>query len=165
MKVRNKMAEVSFNKDFFRIITMSQGMFFYADPDAPSLYLDPNVADIELGRALRSALEKSKSVSTEVFQEIFHSGEIERISQERDAFAMKNYAYKSKKSMQKKMNICTVTVAEEIEVQPMHQNSLGSYTVKKDKGPYVLRFPLGLTDTELGAAVREGFNHCTSSVR
>ncbi|QIE17498.1 contact-dependent growth inhibition system immunity protein [Xanthomonas oryzae] len=81
---------------------------------------------------------------------------------------MKNYGYKTKKAMLRSMDSCSVSAlveSEEIKIQPMHQKSLDGYTARKDTGPFPLFVPNTATDAELGAALREGFKRCTSSIR
>ncbi|MGS0515332.1 contact-dependent growth inhibition system immunity protein [Xanthomonas oryzae pv. oryzicola] len=159
-----KMAEICFNGDFYRLITMSKGVLRYADPDIEPKYLASDVDDGELGCALRMTFEASRCVSTEDFNKIFHSGVVQERAKEQDKWEVRNYGYKSKKAMMKNMAVCTVLVGDEIKIQPTHKKSLNGYTIKKDTGPFPLFVPKTATDAELGAALREGFKRCTSSI-
>ncbi|PPV06422.1 contact-dependent growth inhibition system immunity protein [Xanthomonas axonopodis pv. vasculorum] len=159
-----KMAQVCFNGNFYKLITMSDGMLSYADPDMQAKYLAPDVEDSELGAALRMTFEASKSVGIEDFHKIFHSGIVQERAKEREKWEMKNYGYKSKRAMKRNMAICNVSAGDEIKIQPTHKNSLDGYTIKKDTGTFPLFVPSTATDAELGAALREGFKRCTSSI-
>ncbi|MHA6845547.1 contact-dependent growth inhibition system immunity protein [Ralstonia syzygii] len=166
MRKPNALASAMFNGDFYEIITMSQGMLSYAEPSVSPCYLPPEVDDASLGKALREALAKSQRVEVEKFQEIFHSGIVQKIAKERDALVMKSYGYKTKRAMFQKMDSCSVAVFDDqIEVQPLHQKSLDGYAARKDTGPFPLHVPATATDAELGAALREGFKRCTSAIR
>jgi len=165
-KKPNAIAEAMFNGDFYRIIPMSQGMLSYAEPSASPQYLDPYADDESLGKAVREALSHSKRVSIDEFQNIFHSGIIQKNADERNALAMKEYGYKTKRAMWKKMDSCGVAVFDDrIEIQPTHQKSLDSYTANKTEGPFPLDIPTTASDAELGAVLREGFKRCTSAIR
>ncbi|MET2524668.1 contact-dependent growth inhibition system immunity protein [Ralstonia pseudosolanacearum] len=166
MKKPSATATVDFNGDFYRIITMSQGVMSYAEPSVEPSYLDPQVDDDLLGRALREALAKSRQVSVEDFQKIFQSGVVQKLGKEREALAMEKYGYKTRRAMLKKMDTCSVSVVDnQIEIQPTHQKSLDGWTVTTDEGPFPLYVPGTATDVELGAALREGFKRCTSAIR
>lgn len=167
MKKIESAAEASFNGNFIQLVTFSIGMLDYAEPDAPPHYLPPDVDDAALGHTLRLALKASKRVSVDEFQKMFHSGVIQQRSKDREAWAMKHYGYKTKRAMYKNMDICSIEIANgQIMIQPTHMKAAdGSYTVKTDTGPFPLYVAETVSDAELGAALREGFKHCTSSVR
>lgn len=164
-RIVDAVANIYFNQDFFEITTMSQGMLQYAEPTAPRHYLPPDVDNATLGHTLRLALKASKRVGVEEFQKIFHSGMVQQIAKERDAWAMKQYGYKTRRAMYKHMDNCSVSVADgQIEISPSHHNSLDGYSVTKDDGPFPSYLPETTSDAELGVALREGFSRCTSSV-
>ena len=145
---------------------MSQGMLDYAEPDTPPHYLPPDVDDATLGKTLRIALAASKTVSMPEFQKIFHSGVVQKLSEERNAWAMQYYGYKTKRAMLRKMNCCSVkTYASVIEIKPWHHKTLDGYSGISNDGPEILHLPITVTDAELGGAIREGFKRCTSSVK
>ncbi|WP_428941074.1 contact-dependent growth inhibition system immunity protein [Xanthomonas oryzae] len=163
----SKGAKICFNGKFYRFVTMSKGMLWYADPDMQSKYLDPDVADSELGYLLRMTLAESRQVSVEDFHKILNSRIVQERSKEREKWEMKNYGYKTKKAMLRNMITCSISVGnggDQIEIQPTHKDSLDGYTIKKDTGPFPLYIPTTATDAELGAALREGFKRCTSSI-
>lgn len=166
MKKIDARASVHFNGDFFEVSTMSQGMLDYAEPDSPPHYLAPDVNNETLGHTLRLALKASKRVSVEEFQKIWTSRIVHKLGDERDAWAMKHYGYKTKRAMYKNMDRCSISVADgQIEIAPMHHKSLDGYSGISNDGPEILRIPETATDTELGAALREGFARCTSALK
>jgi len=166
MKKTLSAAEASYNGDYFRITTFSIGMLDYAEPGASPHYLAPDVGDNTLGQTLRLALSASKHASMEEFQKIFHSSVIQQLGKEREAWAMKQYGYKTKRAMYKNMAICSIKMRDgQIDIQPTHMKAVDSYTVKNDTGPFPLYVSESATDAELGAALREGFKRCTSSVK
>lgn len=157
-------AEVGFNGSFFDVISVSIGMINYPEPSAPPYYLDPDVDDATLGATLRFALAASKRVSVEEFQKIFHSGVIQKLGEDREKAVMQKYGYKTKRTLYKNMRCCWISVADgKIEIKPTHQKSLDSYTGISKDGPEIQHLPITVSDAELGAALREGFKHCTSA--
>lgn len=166
MKKYSAWASVMFNGDFIEITTMSKGMMSYAEPSAAPCYLSPDADDASLGKALREAFSKSQRVEVDKFQEIFHSGIIQKVAKEREAWAMSAYGYKNKRAMFQGMDACSASLSDDkIEIQPLHQKSLDGYTARKDTGPFSLEVPVTATDPKLGAALREGFKRCTSAIR
>lgn len=165
MKKIDAKATVYFNQDYFELCTMSQGMLAYAEPSASPHYLPPDVDDATLGRTLRIALAASKRVSVEEFQKIFQSGVVQQLGKDRDAWAMKQYGYKTKRAMYRKMNCCWISVSDgQIEVAPAHHKTIDGYTANKTDGPFPLYVAETVSDAELGAALREGFMRCTSAI-
>lgn len=165
MKKIDARATAYFNQDYFALCTMSQGMLDYAEPDAAPHYLPPDIDDATLGRTLRIALAASKRVSVEEFQKIFHSGVVQQLGKDREAWAMKQYGYKTKRAMYRKMNCCWISLVDGvIEVKPTHHKSADSYSGISNDGPEILHIPDSVADAELGAALREGFSRCTSAV-
>ena len=141
-------------------------MLGYADPDTPPHYLPPDVDDVILGQTLRLALKASKKVSVEEFQKIFHSGIVQRLAKDREVWAMEHYGYKTKRAMYKNMMGCSIEILEgKIEIQPNHHKGMGNFTGISNDGSEILHLPATCTYAELGAALREGFRRCTSSVK
>lgn len=157
---------VFFNGDFFCIVTQSTGMLAYAEPDAPPRYLPPDVDDATIGKTLRIALVASKQIEPAEFQKIWKSGIIDQNDAARDTFAMQHYGYKSRRAMYKNMDNCLVSASDGmIEISPSHHHGIDGYSADKRIGPFPLSVSDTVTDAELGAAIREGFKRCTSSVK
>jgi hypothetical protein len=155
-----------FNGDFFYVVTQSIGMLSYPEPSADPHFLPPDVDDATLGRTLRLALSLSRSVDSEEFQRLWKSGDIQKIENSREAWAMNEYGYKTKRAMRRNMNCCWISVSEgEVQVKPTHHKSLDTYTGISNDGPEILHVPELASDAELGAALREGFRRCTSAVK
>lgn len=153
------------NSEYFYISTLSQGMLDYAEPTAPPHFLAFDVEDAVLGHAMRSALNASRKVSTEEFQKIFHSGVVQKLGKDRDAFAMHRYGYQSRRAMYKNMRNCSISVIDgQIEIVPMHQKSLDGYSATNE-GPSPLYISLDANDAHLGSALREAFSRCSSDLK
>ena len=164
MKKIESCTSVTLNADFFCITTMSQGMLNYLEPDVQPHYLAPSVDDSTLGKTLRTALAASKRVSVEEFQAIFHSGVIQKLGDERMRAVMQKYGYKTKRAMYKNMDKCSVDLGDgKIVIQPMHHKSIDGYSATTS-GPESLVVDAAISDAELGAALRDAFKRCTSSV-
>lgn len=168
-KTPRKTADIIRNQDFYQITTMSIGMLGFPEPNMPFQVFGLDVTDEEIGRRIRDALAASRMVSMDEFQEIWRNKDqmITKRSAEFNDLLMKQYGYKNRRELYRNMDICGVTLREgKIEVQPTHQKALdGSYTVKKDTGPFAQYISETASDAELGAAIREGFSRCTSAVR
>jgi len=166
MKNLQAMATALFNGEFICLIAQSIGMLAYPEPTVPPLYLSADVADSDLGAALRLALAGSRLVGPEDFQEIWSSGVIEKLEIDRENFIKEKYGYKNKSSIYRSANTCTISVIDdEIKVQPTHQKALDEYVVKKDVGPFPLYVSKAANNAELGAALRDGFKLCTSAIK
>jgi len=142
---------------------MSQGMLTYADPDASPYYLAPDVTDNEIGESVRLALAATQTIPLDEFQALYKSGVLQKVGNERDAWAMNRYGYKSKKAMYLQMMCCWITLADgKIKIQPTMHDSLDGYRGMRIGDVEDLLLPADASDAELGAAVKEGFRRCTS---
>jgi len=149
------MANVEFNGDFFRVVTMSQGMLSYAEPSADPIYLPPDIDDSELGRSVRRGLLLSRQVTVSEFQEILKSKIVELNAKVRDDWAMRQFGYKKKCELNINIDTCLIRVFDgKIEIQPTHQNSVDTYTISKEEGPFPLYVDENVRDAELGAAIK-----------
>lgn len=164
MKKDVKMTAVFFNQDFYWFITQAMGMIAVGDFQVEPKFLASDADNPQLGGALRQCLLSSRKIEMDEFQKLFQSGAFNVLDEKRENEAMVKYGYKSKKSMYRKMNRCSVELVDgKIKIQPMHHKSLDSYTATKD-GPEPLVLDASIGDAELGAALREGFNRCTSAI-
>lgn len=160
------MVSVEFNGDFFRVITMSKGMLSYAEPSVDAMYLDTEVGNAALGRVIRQGMSLSRQATLAEFQEIFKSKIVESKAKERDNKAIEQFGYAQKCDMDKYMNTCLVKLQDgNILIQPTHQNSLDTYTISKDDGPFPVCIDEYAGDEELGATLRHAMTQCTSSIR
>ncbi|MBY0446596.1 MAG: CdiI family contact-dependent growth inhibition immunity protein [Burkholderiales bacterium] len=155
-------ANISFNQVFFNVVTYSHGMMGYGEPDAPHIYLAPDVDNATLGKALRQAMKLSKKVSVEEFQKIWHSGVVPKKAKEQAEYAIKTYGFKNHRTMVKKMDSCSFCIVEgQIEIQAAHHYALNNYTYEVE--PFYVS--INVSDEELGAAIRVGFSQCTSKLK
>lgn len=161
----DKLALVEFNGEFYRFVTMSQGIMAFADPDAERQILKADSDDESLGFSLRRSLAGSKKVSLEDFQRIIKAGKVQQAEKLSAALVMQEFGYKTKKAMLQQMKTCTVSsVGSVIEIQPTHRDSLDFYTVKKNEGPFPIEVRSDGSDGYLGSALREAFLRCTSDI-
>jgi CDI immunity protein len=154
---------ISTNGDFIRIVTMSDGGMSYAEPSAEPILLNPSASDEEIGAAVRLAASRSKTIPPKEFVKLFESRVIHQLGDERELALQKQFGYKSKRAMYKNFKHCSVQFeATEVKVEPSHQKALdGSYSGLHRSQTIVL--PSTITNSELGAAVRDGFARCTSA--
>ncbi|MCA1325553.1 contact-dependent growth inhibition system immunity protein [Herbaspirillum sp. alder98] len=158
-------ATVYFNGDLYQVITTSQGMLSYDDPEVAAQILPSTSTDPELGAALKSALAKSKQTPVAQFQEIFKSGIVQKIAKEREIGLMQQYGYKTRKALMRKMACCWITADDDrIEIKPTHHKNIGGYSGISNDGPEILFVDRRINDEQLGASLREGFARCTSAV-
>lgn len=162
MSKPNQFAFVEFNGDFFRFVTMSQGMLAFADPEVERQFLPPESDDTTLGQALRRSLGKSRSVSVDEFQRIFKSGQVQQVEKQNASFMMQTYGYKIRKAMLQHMKTCTVSSSgSAIEIQPTHRDSLETHRVHKSDSLFPLMVENSASDRDLGAALRQAVRKCT----
>ena len=157
-------ASVFLNGDFIEFITISRGMMGFADPDVIPKHLPPDSTDEEIGYATRKALSCSKRISAGEFQALFKSGIVQKKMKEHEASSIQEHGYKSRRALYVNMKNCTVSQREDrIEVQPMHHNSIDGFSATKQDMSKMLILNVDASDSELGAAVKEGFDRCTSA--
>lgn len=166
MKQIDARASVFLNEKFFNVCTFSQGMLAYLDPDAKPNFLSSTVDNKTLGKTLREALKLSKRVDIFEFNNIFNSGIIKALAQERDDWAMQHYGYTTKQAMYKKMECCWVSVFNKIiEIKPTHHKRLDNYSGISNDGPEILYLPINIDDEKLGKALREAFKNCVKKIK
>jgi hypothetical protein len=156
-------ASVLCNEDFFKVITISQGMLNYADPDVAPRLLAPDAADEPLGHAVRRALADSKRIGLSEFQALLKSKAVQNASKEHEAALMSQHGYKSRRAMFINMKCCDVAVYDDrIEIQPQHHNSIDGFSATKQDQAKILSLAIDATDAELGATLKQAFLRCTS---
>lgn len=154
-------ANAYLNEDFFYIEAISQGILDFAEPSVEPWCLDVNVADNFLGSALRAACAAGKHVDAIEFQEILKSGVVQAVGTKRNLDFMEKWGYKSKAQMLKNMRCCWVSMQNgNFQIKPTLKKSIDVYSGISNDGPEILRLPINSENSELGAALREGFRRC-----
>lgn len=129
-------------------------------------YLDLNISYSDLGKKIREKLSESREVSEEEFMYYWKNKEIMvEFTKNENKKIFSKYGYKNQKELYKDLFFLDVSIHNEaLFIEPMHQNSLGGYTAASDKNGQAIEFkyPLNLTDEELGKATMEAFKYCTS---
>ncbi len=165
MKKITHHASVFWNEKFIRISTQAIGMIIVGDPLVEPQYLAHDVDDVMLGTTLRQCLQKSRQIEMTDFQKMFKAGVFNQLDEERSQAAMQKYGYKTKRALYKNMLCCWISVFDgKIEIKPTHHKALDAYSGISNDGPEIQHLPVTCSDAELGAALREGFKHCTSAV-
>lgn len=172
--VRKYWAEAWSNGDFFLIETSSGYRSTQTDPKGKKHFLTPNASDEELGVALLDSLSHSRFVLPAPRKDVWIHPEAEfdsdlydyNLSIERAkkwvANLMAQYGYKTKRSLYKNMQTCSIEISQEVmAIQPWHHEKLEAW------GGIVLEnviIPADSTPAEIGVALRLAFSRCTSSV-
>lgn len=129
-------------------------------------YLNTNISNFDLGKEIKKKLSESHSITEEMFMNIWkHRGELDKILQQKEEEIINQYGYKNKKAFQREIHFLSVDVRNNIlYVAPLHQDGLDSFGTVKDKDGKGVEFeyPVNLSDEELGRAVKEAFEYCTS---
>lgn len=163
MKKFDAAANAYRNPKFYSLVAASVGMLLFEEPESQPVYLSPDAENLLLGRGLRHVLSQSRTVSVEEFHRIFDSGAIERCVKERDAWQKKTYGFKTTKALYENMDCCMISVSEgEIGILPTKREPPYGASATADDMRNIIYVACSVSDAELGEALREGFNRCTS---
>ncbi|QLB42035.1 CdiI family contact-dependent growth inhibition immunity protein [Mannheimia pernigra] len=137
-----------------------------ADINRQPIFLDREVCFEELGKAIFLELEKSREIPEKEFMYYWENGELFTSFEKKiDEQIIKTYGYKNHRDICKDSLYLSVQIYNNIlYVTPYHQDGLRSYGTVRDKSGKGIEFeyPVGLSDEELGKAVMEAFEYCTS---
>lgn len=157
-------ARVCKSSNFFLMLTMSQGLLGFVEPNADPLYLPPDVDNRLLGISLSEVLSKSRYVSLADFHDILESGVLEKCGKERDLHEIKTYGLKTRRALYRDRACCLVNISGgQIEITSMDRKSFSGYAGTLNGEEDLIYVSVSASDAEIGAALREGFNRCTSS--
>lgn len=127
--------------------------------------MDANPAYDVLGKAIYAELEHSREVSKEEYSYYWNNKEwIASFNDNINREVMKNYGYKNYREICKDTLFLSVSIFNDLlEITPYHQDGLGTFTGIKNKPQGLqLEYSVGLSNEELGKAVMEAFEYCTS---
>lgn len=134
--------------------------------DRMPLFLDQNPAYDVLGKSIYTELENSIEISGEKFLYYWNNNElIDAFRNNVNLGIMKNYGYKNYRDICKDSLFLSVKIYNNIlYITPYHQDGLGTFGTVRDKSGNAVKFeyPINLSDEELGKAVMEAFEYCTS---
>lgn len=122
----------------------------------------------ELGKRARVGLAASREVEVkEILQAFGTSQDSKDRTKEKEQQLKKLFSYKNKREIYKYMDTIDVSMYEEcIIISPSPQDSLEGFTaISKNKQTLEFSYPRDITDEELGKAIYEAFEHCTSIYR
>ncbi|MFZ7135738.1 contact-dependent growth inhibition system immunity protein [Avibacterium avium] len=166
MKKMN-MISIQKNREFIFISSyIMRGPLSFRDPEQDSNYLPIGISSRELGRLARDKLNKSKWIDDVfIFNKILMSEKVQSSQKNREKELRIRFGYKTKKAIYQYMDFLAIhTDCEQIIIIPKHQYGLASYTGVQDKDGEIIEFkyPLDISDDELGNAINEAFKYCTS---
>lgn len=150
------------NRDFMYLWTMTGFGLLFNDPRIPAKLLALDESTKDIGVAVVQALNESTVLTSESFQEIFHSGEIQKKGSEWDSFLVKKYSYRSSKGLYKYMHKCTISeVGGSITFSPSLHDDFESWSGISAAEDVVL--PSTSSSEEIGLALLEAFNRCNDA--
>lgn len=142
------------------------GRLRLANIDRQPIFLDREVCFEELGKSVYSELEKSREISEIEFMYYWKNKELFSNFEEKiDREIIQTYGYKNHKDICKDSLFLGVQIYRDIlYITPLHQDGLRSYGTVRDKSGKGVEFeyPINISNEELGKAVMEAFEYCTS---
>nr|WP_295173869.1 MULTISPECIES: contact-dependent growth inhibition system immunity protein [unclassified Variovorax] len=147
------------NSELLYLWPMTGLRLLFIDPRVSAQLLSLNDDTETIGSALVQALTKSTILTSEEFQEIFRSGEIQKKGDEWDNLLIERFSYKSSKFLYKGMSKCSIREANgNITISPSLHNEIQSWTGISGVDDVIL--PAHSSNKEIGLALLEGFNRC-----
>ena len=147
------------NGDFIGIESYSGYALMAADPEAPEHLLNVDTPDEVVGAAIVEALENSRALSLEEARNIKlklqenYKAWIQRI--------MEKYGYKTKRALFKNMKSCGILRREDlIIIKPSNHEKLEGWSGDGISTEDYVRIPADSSLSEIGAALRLGFERC-----
>ncbi|EIJ70887.1 contact-dependent growth inhibition system immunity protein [Pasteurella bettyae] len=154
---------------FVLIYSYLVGRILRVDAKQQVSYSNTNIGDLDLGKKIREKLSESHSITEELFMDIWkHRNELDEILQKKEEEIIKKCGYKNKNAFQRDISFLSVDIRNNILfITPLHQDGLDSFETVRDKDGQGVEFeyPVNLSDEELGKAVKDAFEYCTSIYR
>jgi hypothetical protein len=147
------------NAELLYLWPMTGLRLLFIDPRIPARLLSLNDDAETIGATLVQALSESTILTSEEFQRIFRSGEIQKKGDEWDNLLIEKFSYKSPKALYEGMHKCSIREANgNISISPSLHNELQSWTGISGVEDVIL--PAHSSNKEIGLALLEGFNRC-----
>lgn len=157
----NKKVRVFFSREFISVSASSLGSLYYFESNFEPVVLDSGCTDEQLGTAILSALEYSKQISIDEFNEGFNTGIFEEEYNKYTKYLMTKFGYKNKKQLFKNIKEVSISkVNDEFRLLSTHQNSLESFSA--DNKSQIKLVKISITPAELGNLTKEAYTKCTS---
>lgn len=154
------MAVISYNGDFYKIISMSNAVVRFREPESKPIYLDKNASELLLGQSILHELTFCKNYLLREFDRMYP--QILEANNEIEQLELKTYGYKNTKnlytnSIQCDFNFCKKN--SQFEISPTHHEKLEEYS------GLGLSFNISSNSTanEIGDAVKKGLRLCTAN--
>lgn len=145
--------------DFLYVWTMTGLGLLFNDPTVLPILLKPNEDAALIGAAVRESLRNSKELENDEFQKLFHSGEIQKNSEEWEKELILRYGYKSSKSIYTDLKKCTIHESEgNISFSPTLHYGLQAWCGMDDVEDVVVTSTS--SDEEIGMALIEALSRC-----
>ena len=153
------MVSINFNGVFYRLNAMSNAGICFAELDAPLIYLDKNVSEVELGQATLKLLPYYKKIDVPLFKQLIPKiNEAENI---RETNEMQKYGYSSRKKLYESNINCDIRLFKDqqhFKITPTHHDRLDGYSgINK-----VFHISDTSTAQEIGEAIKKGLRLCTT---
>ncbi|QIM62824.1 hypothetical protein A1D29_05710 [Pasteurellaceae bacterium Orientalotternb1] len=142
-----------------------EGVISVLDPKQDINLLPPSVSYCSLGKTIRENLSKSRKIDFDELRRIMSLDSDDTFLKSLEKKIKEEFLYKNRKEIYKNMDFLSVSIMNnKIIITPWHQDSLDGYTAIEDEKRNWVRFeyPINISDEELGKAVIEGFEYCTS---
>lgn len=159
--ILNKKANVYFSENFISVSASSLGSLYYFEGTFEPIILDKDCTNEQLGLAVLNALEHSKQISFDEFDEGFHSGFFKDQYNKYIDSLMTRFSFKTKKQLFKTIKEVSITkIDNEFQLLSTYQNSLGSFSADNESQIIVVK--ASTTPTILGKITRDAHKGCTS---
>lgn len=157
-------SSIYFNGDFYEVVTLSGYRLLTRDETSYVKLLFPECSNTELGKALETALEKSRIIDPD--NDDLLNREMVAIRYKRwVADKMDIFNYKTKRALFKKMHLCNIRkINGSITIEPMLHEKIETWSGDGiSESDYVV-IPDSSSSEEIGAAIRLAFSRCRSRV-
>ncbi|NEN76631.1 CdiI family contact-dependent growth inhibition immunity protein [Pelistega sp. NLN82] len=162
---KSQMIQIRKTKEFILITSYLNAGISVSDPEQEFIYHPIDISDEELGAYVKQKLTESRDIPYEQFYELYQSNTIHNLTKTLEKEMMLLYGYKNRKAIYKNMRFMTIeSDKDKMVIIPHHQDSLDGSTTISNEDNTMLSFTYDKTisDKDLGIAVREAFNYCTS---
>ncbi|NEN76629.1 CdiI family contact-dependent growth inhibition immunity protein [Pelistega sp. NLN82] len=162
---KSQMIQIQKTKEFILITSYLRGGLYATNPEQEFIYHPIDISDEELGAYIKQKLAESREISHEQLYELYQSNVIKELTNTLEKEMMLLYGYKNRKAIYKNMRFMSIeSDKDKIIIMPEHQDSLNGATAISNEDNTMLSFIYDKTisDKDLGIAVREVFNYCTS---
>jgi hypothetical protein len=162
-KTQGKNVSVLKNQDFLCLSAQSGRGLLFNDPRVSRKVYSLNESMEVIGNAVFDLLGKSAVLSNEDFQILFKSGDIQKEGEAWERAVFKQFSYKTKGALYKKMLNCTIRELDGVlTFSSTNHSKLTSWSGMSDVEKVII--PATSSSEEVGLALCEAFSRCKSEV-